>query len=106
MKITDLDYYVLFTFCDVDDDNICFTTSDKNVLNTMKVNNSKLSDFQIGDIINFPPQTENYKIKNIHIRKLVDDTNDYSFGWDKEVSAPIGKNVNPLFSILVSIEKV
>lgn len=106
MRIKDLDFYVLFTFCDVNNDEICYTTSDKNILNEFMVNGNPMSSFTIGDMIEFPPQKQKYKIVNIQIRRLIDDTDEYSFGVDKDVSDLIGDFHIPIFSILVSIEEV
>lgn len=109
MRIKDIDYYVKFIFSSIDGQN-CLSTTDKEVLNEMK---SKKTDetktgFKIGDVIymkSFKDLT--FKITDIQIARLVDDTKLVNMGYNiSDCANWSGVNKEPLFIIHITIEKV
>jgi hypothetical protein len=83
MKIKELDYYVKFIFSSRED-NVCFSTTDREFLKNIVYHDTDNSpmDFKIGDVIRFKHYSKSYKINDIHIRQLTDDTDVFKNGTD------------------------
>jgi len=107
MKITDLDYYVKFIFSDGED--MCLSTTDREMLNHVKSNNTGKTPtgYKVGDILQFSPDETPYEIKDIKIRGLIEDTELNKYGFDKEDCTQVqGEKKDFIFSINIRIEQV
>jgi hypothetical protein len=109
MKVKDINYYVKFIFSSVDGQN-CLSTTDKEVLNEIKSakTDQPMRDYTIGDIIYMDSDKDlKFKVTNILIRRLVDDTNTLKIGFDSSDCENIsGEYKEPLFIIHIAIKKV
>ncbi len=108
MKITSLNYYVKFVFSS-NNESYCVSTTDRNMLNHVKYHNSDTSpqEYKIGDIINFEPDDSPFKIIDIYIRQIVEDTDVFNYGYDSlDCMEQQGEPKNHLFTIQITIERV
>jgi uncharacterized protein (DUF111 family) len=109
MKIKDIDYYAKFIFSSIDGQN-CLSTTDKDVLNEIlsEETDEIKTGFTIGDVIFMKSFKDlKFKITDICIRRLVDDTKMVNIGFDfSDCKNWSGKNKEPLFIIQITIEKV
>ncbi|PKP32489.1 MAG: hypothetical protein CVU00_11635 [Bacteroidetes bacterium HGW-Bacteroidetes-17] len=109
MKIKYIDYYVKFIFSTVSDTGECYSTTDREILKFVKYSKTgnSMTGFSIGDIINFEPEKKPFKITNILIRGLVDDTDTLKIGFDSSDCAhQQGVPKEALFIIHITIEPV
>jgi hypothetical protein len=109
MKLADIPYFVKFIFsCENCDD--CFSTTDSEMMKYV-INESTgkpVIGLKIGQVLQFEPIDENlkkYKIQDIIIRHLFDDTDGLKYGFDSQdcVSSQ-GEPKEWLFSILIKLE--
>jgi len=108
MKIKDVKFYPRFILSTIDGKN-CLSTTDLEVLKHIKSNktNATMRDYTIGDVIYFDSDVERFKVINILIRRLVDDSQTLNIGFDtSDCDCPQGEIKEPLFIIHITIEKV
>jgi hypothetical protein len=107
MKITDLDYYVKFIFS-CEKENVCYSTTDRSMLKNIEFHETGNSpmDYRIGDVIHFNPDKKPYKITDIRISQLIEDTEVLKYGFDSEdcVGEPQGKVKDYLLTIRVTMQ--
>lgn len=109
MKIRDIDYYAKFIFSTISDSGECYSTTDREILKFIKNYNTgdSMNGFRIGDIINFEPEKKPFKITNILINRLVDDTELLKIGFDlADCESQQGVQKEALFLIHITIENV
>ena len=109
MKIRDIDYYAKFIFSTVSDTGECYSTTDRETLKFVKYHKTgnSMAGFSIGDVIDFEPEKKSFKITNILIRGLVDDTNMLKIGFDiSDCVHQQGVRKEALFIIHITIEPV
>lgn len=109
MKIKDINYYAKFIFSTVSDTGECYSTTDRDMLKFIKHHKSdkSVSDLSIGDLIRFEPEQKVFKIKDILIRGLVEDTDTLKIGVDlSDCAHTQGANKEALFIIHITIEPV
>jgi len=109
MKIKDLNYYVKFIFS-CESENVCYSTTDREMLNQIEFHETGNSpmDYKIGDVIHFNPERKPFKITDIHIRQLTEDTEVFKYGFDSaDCSGKLhGIEKDYLFSVLISINPI
>lgn len=108
MKIKDINYYVKFIFSSLDGKN-CLSTTDKDVLNCIKSAKTDqiMSDYSVGDLIYMDSDKElKFKVTDILINRLVDDTNSLKIGLDSSDCENTGDYKEALFNIHIIIEKI
>jgi hypothetical protein len=108
MKIKDLNYYVKFIFS-TEDGNYCYSTTDREMLKNVEFHETNISpmDYKVDDVIHFKPETKPFKITNIWIRQLVEDTEVFNFGFDSEgCTHQQGIEKEFLFTIQFTIKEV
>ena len=104
MKISDLNYYPAFIF--YDENGFSFSDNDINTINKIKVNGKKIKELKKGDIIKFHTNFEKFKVKEIKIGHLIDDTDDYKLGFKIEKYDFDVDKIKPIFDIYISIEQI
>lgn len=105
MKIAELPYYVEFVFNSSNGD--CLSTADPELMQFIKQgdSNDQAHKFQVGDVIRFDPEGKKYKIKEIIIRFLFDDTELMKYGFDLEGCVETqGKKKETLFGVLLKMD--
>lgn len=109
MKLKDIPFFVKFIFsCDNCED--CFSTTDSEMLKFV-VNESSgepISGLKIGQVLQFEPIDENpnkYKVIDIIIRHLFNDTDSHKYGFDsQDCTTSQGENKEWLFSLLIKLK--
>lgn len=109
MKIKDLAYFAKFIFSTISDSGECYSTTDRELLKFVK--NHKTGDsmngFSIGDIINFEPENKTFKVTDISIRGMVDDTDLLKIGFDlSDCTNQQGSPKDALFLVHITIENI
>ena len=108
MKIRDIDYYAKFIFSTESDTGDCYSTTDRETLKFVKYHKTgnSMTGFSIGDVIDFEPG-KTFKITNILIRGLVDDTDTLKIGFDiSDCAHQQGVRKEALFIVHITIEPV
>ncbi|WP_282133019.1 hypothetical protein [Cellulophaga baltica] len=108
MKISQLSHYPNFVFLSTNSED-CFSTTDVEMLKHIKNANSSndISSIEIGDEIYFSPAKDiRYRVENIKILKLWDDTDNFKYGIDTSNCIQQGELKEQLFKILVEIKTV
>ncbi len=107
MKISELPYYVKFVF--LCSDGACYSTADIAMLNHIKKPGSEQRVFSldVGDSIVFEPDGEKvYRITEVAIRHLVDDTDTMRLGVDTEDCTSMqGRPKEWLLKVLIKAER-
>ncbi len=109
MKIKDLDYYAKFIFSTVSDTGECYSTTDRELLKFVKNNKTgeTKNGFSIGDVIKFEPENKPFKITDISIRRMVDDTKLLKIGLDlSDCANQQGEPKEALFLVHLTIEAI
>lgn len=109
MKIKDLNFYVKFIFSTIAANGECHSTTDKELLMLVKSHKTGKSKtgYEIGDEIYFEPDETPYKITNIIISSLVDDTDLLNIGIDlADCANQEGIKKEALFIIHITILKL
>lgn len=109
MKIKDLDYYAKFIFSTISDSGECYSTTDRELLKFIKNHQTGeiKNGFSIGDVINFEPENKPFKITDISIRRMVDDTDLLKIGFDlSDCSNQQGILKEALFLVHITIEAI
>ncbi|WP_299009803.1 hypothetical protein [uncultured Tenacibaculum sp.] len=111
MKLKDIPYYAKFIFKTADNET-CFSTTDFEMIKFIVDAHSDetINKLKIGQKIQFQPIEDNpdiYKVSDISIRHLYDDTETMSFGFDKEdCNINQGDRKEWLFSLLIKLDKI
>lgn len=109
MKIKDLNFYVKFVFSTIAENGECHSTTDRELLMCIKSfkTDKSMMNYDIGDEIYFDPIKTPYKITNIVIRRLVEDTDILKIGFDpSDCANQEGEHKDALFIIHITIEKI
>lgn len=107
MKLNQIPYYVEFVFLSSNDD--CMSTVDNDMLQFIKDESTgePITSLDIGDTIRFEPKNNRYKVTNISIRHLFDDTNLTKAVFDLEgCTERQGKAKDWLFTVMVKMNLV
>lgn len=109
MKIRDINYYVKFIFSSTDGRD-CLSTTDKEILNFIKSEKTHkpTREYSVGDIIYLEADSDSkYKVTDIAIRQLVDDTDMLKIGFDRSDKTDItGEYKEPLFIIDIAVDRL
>lgn len=108
MKIKDLDYYAKFIFSTISDTGECYSTTDRELLKFVKNHKTgeSMNGFSVGDKIVFEPENKHFKITDISIRGMVDDTDLLKIGLDLSGCANQQGEPEALFLIHITIEAI
>lgn len=109
MKIRDLDYYAKFIFSTISDTGECYSTTDRELLKFVKNHKTgeTMNGFSVGDIINFEPENKPFKITEISIRRMVDDTDLLKIGLDlSDCANQQGEPKEALFLVHITIQNI
>lgn len=111
MKLSNIPFFVKFIFS-CENCNDCFSTTDSEMLKYIVYESTgkPINDLRIGQIIQFEPLDENekkYKIIDIIIRHLFEDTDTHKYGFDsQDCTESQGETKEWLFSILIKLETI
>ncbi len=109
MKLKDIPYFVKFIFS-CDDCEDCFSITDSEMLKFVIDESSRepIHELKIGQVLQFELIDENpkkYKVIDIIIRHLFDDTDSHKYGLDsQDCTSSQGENKEWLFSLLIKLE--
>ena len=105
MNIAELPYYVQFVFSASNGD--CMQTTDPELMDFIKRgdSNERAHRLKVGDVIRSEPEGKKYKITEIVIRYLYDDTELMKYGIDLEGCVESqGETKDALFGVLVKMD--
>ncbi len=107
MKIAQLPYYVKFVF--LCSDGSCYSTADIAMMEHIRRPNSdeRVFSFDVGDRITFAPNNDKvFRITEVAIKHLHDDTNMMQLGFDSEDCTSMqGEAKDWLLKILIRAER-
>ena len=111
MKLKDIPYFIKFTFIGDEEDYNCYSLADRETLKFVKSKHSKesVSSLKTGDEIYFESDAsdiKHYRITEILIQHIVDDTDSLKYGIDSEDCIEQGEPKEWLFKILVRMHKL